>query len=42
MVSFPERSLIFKMEGQFERPWHVQLGPEGTTVLILEGFLFMI
>ena len=36
MVSFPERSLIFRMNGQFDRPWDVQLGPEGTTVLILE------
>ncbi len=36
MVSFPERSLIFRMEGAFDRPWQVELGPEGTTVLILE------
>ena len=36
MVSYPERSLIFKMEGEFTRPWQVELGPEGTTVLILE------
>ena len=36
MVSYPERSLIFRMNGTFDRPWHVQLGPEGTTVLILE------
>lgn len=36
MVSFPERSLIFRIDGEFDRPWHVQLGPEGTTVLILE------
>lgn len=36
MVSFPERSLIFKIDGEFDRPWDVQLGPEGTTVLILE------
>lgn len=36
MVSYPERSLIFRMDGEFDRPWHVQMGPEGTTVLILE------
>lgn len=36
MVSFPERSLIFRVDGEFDRPWQVQLGPEGTTVLILE------
>jgi len=36
MVSFPERSLIFRMKGEFDRPWDVQLGPEGTTMLILE------
>ena len=36
MVSYPERSLIFRMDGSFDRPWQVQLGPEGTTVLILE------
>lgn len=36
MVSFPERSLIYRMKGAFDRPWHVRLGPEGTTVLILE------
>lgn len=36
MVSFPERSLIFRMDGTFDRPWQVQLGPEGMTVLILE------
>lgn len=36
MVSFPERSLIFRMEGAFDRPWQVQLGSRGTTVLILE------
>ncbi len=36
MVSFPERSLIFRMEGAFDRPWQVQIGPEETTVLILE------
>lgn len=36
MVSYPERSLIFRIEGEFDRPWEVLLGPEGTTVLILE------
>ncbi len=36
MVSFPERSLIFKLKGDFDRPWQVELGPEETTVLILE------
>ncbi|RLE27466.1 MAG: hypothetical protein DRJ65_02790 [Acidobacteria bacterium] len=36
MVSYPERSLIFRMDGEFDRPWQVQLGPEGMTVLILE------
>ncbi len=36
MVSYPERSLIFRMDGEFDLPWQVQLGPEGMTVLILE------
>ena len=36
MVSYPERSLIFRMDGEFDRPWQVQMGPEGLTVLILE------
>ncbi len=37
IVSYPERAPIFRMEGDFKRPWQVEIGrPMGGSLLILE------
>ena len=36
IVSYPERSFISRMEGDFRRLWQIEIAPEGTSLLILE------
>lgn len=36
IVSYPDRSLIMRMEADFKKPWQVEVGPVGVSFLVLE------